>query len=393
MRIGIISSGTIFDRVPPIYGGGIQKYVWNLGRYLKKSGHIVHIFAKQQPGQLKEEFLDGIHIHRISNSVKMKTLSTFIFGLKVLLKILQIQKKEGRFHILHAQSRVSGLIIRSFLRDLPFLITAHNWDIALTSPGRFLHGFTYAIIYFIEKRVYSQCNAIITLTSFFQRVLHERYNIPLTKTYVIPNMVDIEAIEWKTNKIQPSPKKIFMNPYLLFIGRLEQEKGCDYLIKKFNILAKQNPSVQLVFIGSGTLKSNLNKIKKALNCGDRIHILGVLHESQLCHLLKKANALILPSQFELMPTVVLEAWAAGCPVIVNRFLGIHGFIHHKSTGLLFRLNNSSQLLVNIQELLRDQELKQKIIQNAKILVTTKYNAPHVVKQILKIYRKLIARCN
>ncbi|MFX1296119.1 MAG: glycosyltransferase family 4 protein [Promethearchaeota archaeon] len=391
MRIGLISSGTITDRIPPIFGGGIQKYLWNLGRELSRLGHEVHVFTQQQPFQLKEEILNDIYIHRISRVLNSKILVTIIFGFKTLLKILKIQKTQGAFDVIHAQSRISGFIIRSFLRRIPFVFTAHNWDIALTSTGSVVSPFPYAILRLIEKRVYSQCNKIIVLTNFFQRILVNRYKISSTKILIVPNMINIYKNKEELNALHPLIIKIASKPFLIFIGRLEREKGCEYLLNAFRIIVKQDRNLQLVMVGNGSLKSVLKQMEIRLNLTNQVHILGNLHETQLLYLLKRAKALILPSQFEIMPTVILEAWAAGCPVIVREFYGVQALIRHKHTGLLFQKNQFFRLPLIVHELLNNRNLRQSLIQNSKMQVKFNYNSARVAEKILDIYKNMLNR--
>jgi glycosyltransferase involved in cell wall biosynthesis len=392
MRIGLISSGTSLDRIPPIYGGGIQKYLWSLARALNNLGHEIHIFTNQQPQQLTEEILDDIHIHRISQVLKAKPLATFVFGLNTAVKILKIQKEIGRFQILHAQSRVSGLIIRYFLHHITFVFTAHNWDVALTRPGELISPLSHAVLFLIEKLVYWQSNKIISLTSFFQRVLSTRYHVPKPKIQIIPNMINGPEDSENPLLMHPTIKKLISKPFLLFVGRLEKEKGCEFLLNSFEDIINQNKTLNLIIVGTGSLKSTLKKMAAALPFKNSIYILGTLHEIQLKFLLSAARLLLLPSQFEIMPTIILEAWTAKCPVIVNAYQGVETLIRDRKTGLVFQRNNELQLSTLIKELLINKNMRQEIIQNSLTQLQTKYTSSVVVQQIFALYSKLLKRC-
>ena len=130
---------------------------------------------------------------------------------------------------------------------------------------------------------------------------------------------------------------------------------------------------------------------KELKLTKRIYILGRIHEAHLNYLLEKARVLILPSQFEIMPTVILEAWAAGCPVIVNNYYGVQALIRHQQTGLLFQNQNSAQLASSVQELIKNRNLTQNLIQSAKTQVETKYHSSRVAVKILRLYKTLLKR--
>ena len=390
MRIGIISSGTPTDRIPPVYGGGIQKYVWNLAKELNKRGHQIHIFTHQKPSQSKEEVRNGINIHRISHHLKKSPFSTMIFGFKVVFRMLGIQKRTGRFQIVHAQSRVSAIIAQLlFPFKIPFIFTAHNWDVALTIPGNFIPLFTYYLLFCIEKNVYKKSDMIVTLTKSFQKILVHRYKIPLDKIQTIPNMTGMTEQSEKKVSLSPLIESIEAEPYILYIGRLESEKGLGFLLDNFRQIQKDENYLNLVIVGGGSLKKTLIKKINTFDIKDKIHILGVIHENQLKRLLSKAQALILPSKFEIMPTVVLESWAVGCPVIVRNYHGIKELIQHNITGMIF--NNSKALVECVQELLSNNKLRQALKKNAQMQLYSSYIAPRVTEQLITLYHRLLKR--
>ena len=394
VRIGIISSGTKADRIPPIYGGGIQKYSWNLARELNKLGHEVHVFTILHPGESRDEALDGVFIHRISRFLGMNVFNTIIFGLKAFFRILHVQKKTGPFHILHAQSRVSSLLIRYlFPYKIPFIITAHNWDVLLTVPAAVLSRPTYFLVLFMEKLACLKSDGVISLTEFFKKILLNRLKLPSSKVQVIPNMITIRESHKKPADLQPIIKKIVSESYLLYIGRLEKEKGLNFLIEKFKDITNQQENLKLVLVGRGSLELELKRLGKKFKIDDKLYLLGGLHENQLSPLLKAARALILPSHFEIMPTVILEAWAAGCPVIANNYQGVQALIRHESTGLIFQKDKGQHLPSVVQKLFTKKNLRDIIIKNAKAQIRSKHASSQVVKQIIAMYRDLVNRCN
>ena len=392
VRIGLISSGTTTDRIPPIYGGGIQKYLWHLAGALSALGHEVHIFTYQQPRQLKEELLDRIYVHRISRVLKTPVLATFLFGMKTVVRLLQTQKKNGRFQILHAQSRVSGLIVRLFFQKTPFVFTAHNWDVALTRPNELISRLPHTALALIEKAVLSYSDAVISLTPFFQKVLTTRYKLPGTKIQVIPNMVRISQQLDLQSAPSPAMAKLLSKPFLLFVGRLEKAKGVDFLLELSKQRSSQDKAQNLIIVGTGSQKYALKKKVTELGLQNAVHILGTVHENYLQTLISAASALILPSEFEIMPTVILEAWAVKCPVLVQAYQGVQSLIRDRMTGLLFQTRDTIQLSQLVTELLTNEDLRQKIIQNSFTQVKTVYASSIVSRQILSLYFSVIKRC-
>jgi glycosyltransferase involved in cell wall biosynthesis len=93
-----------------------------------------------------------------------------------------------------------------------------------------------------------------------------------------------------------------------------------------------------------------------------------------------------------MPTIILEAWTAKCPVIVNAYQGVETLIRDRKTGLVFQRNNELQLSTLIKELLINKNMRQEIIQNSLTQLQTKYTSSVVVQQIFALYSKLLNRC-
>jgi glycogen(starch) synthase len=190
----------------------------------------------------------------------------------------------------------------------------------------------------------------------------------------------------------PAMKKLLAKPFLLFIGRLEKEKGVDFLINFFKQRMNGKSALNLIIVGTGSQKNILRKKVIKLELRNVVYILGTVHEDHLKSLISAARALILPSEFEIMPTVILEAWAAKCPVLVQTYWGVQALIRDRETGLLFQTKNPNQMSQLVEELLTNEDLRQKIIQNSLAQVETSYASSIVGRQILSLYFNVMKRC-
>ena len=110
------------------------------------------------------------------------------------------------------------------------------------------------------------------------------------------------------------PEEALIN---LTVARLEFSKGYQYLLEALVLLRRcpDWPRMQFLWVGSGTLEPRLRKMVELLGCQDRVHFLGVRQD--VTDLLDAADTFVLPSQFEGMPLVILEAMAKGLPVIAT----------------------------------------------------------------------------
>jgi glycogen(starch) synthase len=186
--------------------------------------------------------------------------------------------------------------------------------------------------------------------------------------------------------------KLLSKPFLLFVGRLEKAKGVDFLLEFSKQRSSQDKAQNLIIVGTGSQKYALKKKVTELGLQNAVHILGTVHEKYLQTLISAASALILPSEFEIMPTVILEAWAVKCPALVQAYQGVQSLIRDRMTGLLFQTRDTIQLSQLVTELLTNEDLMQKIKQNSFTQVKTVYASSIVSRQILSLYFSVIKRC-
>ncbi len=142
--------------------------------------------------------------------------------------------------------------------------------------------------------------------------------VDASKLLVIPNGIAIQA---ETNSIPSDPQRVPVNArILLFVGRLEPQKGIDVLAQYAEKLLDQLPDHHLVLIGDGSLRQLLETIAQQPGPTGRIHCLGQRNDVRAW--MARSELLLLPSRYEGMPNVILEAMAEGIPVITTRVEGV-----------------------------------------------------------------------
>ncbi len=152
-----------------------------------------------------------------------------------------------------------------------------------------------------------------------------------SKISVIPNAVDFDRF---ANAVAVDRSKLGLSaaPLALFVGRLDPQKAPFNLLEAFGNLLLRHPDWQLLFVGDGSLKASMDEWVAHRGLGHRIRIAG--WRPDVPELLKAADLLVLPSLWEGMPNIVLEAMAAGLPVVVSRVEGTDELIRDGETGLL-----------------------------------------------------------
>jgi len=146
------------------------------------------------------------------------------------------------------------------------------------------------------------------------------------------------------------------SPNVLFVGRLEKEKGVHFLIQAMAMVREKLADARLLIAGEGGYRSALIEIVKSGGVHDIVSFLGWLEEEQLRLAYKKSRLLVLPSIWEEgQGMVLLEAGLMGRPVIASDIGGIKDVVRHGENGLLVPPGDIVSLTSAILELLKDKE--------------------------------------
>jgi glycosyltransferase involved in cell wall biosynthesis len=121
-------------------------------------------------------------------------------------------------------------------------------------------------------------------------------------------------------------------PRLVAIGRLAEQKGFSLLIKAMSLAAPTHPGLHLTLVGDGPMRGQIEALIAANHLGDRVTLAGWQDEAGVAAALSQAQALILPSFAEGLPMVVMEAMAAGRPVIATAIAGVPELVVAGDTG-------------------------------------------------------------
>ncbi len=259
--------------------------------------------------------------------------------------------------LVHAHFGPDGLSALPLARHLgvPLLTTFHGFDATMEDE--------YARRSFYRHRAYldgrealkSEGRLFIAVSGFIKGKLLEQ-GFPPEKTVVHYNGVDTKAF-----RPDPSVKR---EPVVLFVGRLVEKKGCEYLIRAMARVQKARPDVELVVIGAGPL---LAPLKGLADASLRRHrFLGARPHGEVRDWMSRALVLGAPSvtaatgDSEGLPTGVVEAQAMGLPVVGTMHAGIPEAVVHGETGLLAPERDWRELADHIARLLDDDALRRRM---------------------------------
>ncbi|MBU7583272.1 MAG: glycosyltransferase family 4 protein [Nostoc sp. TH1S01] len=226
-----------------------------------------------------------------------------------------------------------------------------------------------------HKRV----NGYIVLTQF-QKEKMIQAGLPAEKIYIKPNFV------FHTDSKKSDIRR---DNYLLFVGRLSEEKGVSVLIDAY---IGNNISTPLKIVGDGPLRQALQQQVQQAGYTKLIEFLGHQDKSIVMELMKKAKFLVLPSiWYEGFPLTIVEAFASRLPVIVSKLGSMAEIVENQVSGLHFEAGNSQDLATKIKWAINHPEFMSNYGNNARLSYESKYSSAVNYKQLISIYNKFIVK--
>jgi len=215
--------------------------------------------------------------------------------------------------------------------------------------------------------------------------LERRFAVPAAKVTVIPNAVDLYAASTTGRPEAPPPDwpAIDGRRVVLILARLETEKGIEYAIDAMTEL----PDVALVVAGTGTLRSELEARASTSGVGDRVHFIGYRRDTAA--LLRCADAFVLPSLVEGLPLSVLEAMAAGVPVVATDIPGTREAVEHEVTGLLVPARDPQALAAAIGRVFGDRTSAAARATRARERARREFSTEAVVARVTELYTSVL----
>jgi colanic acid/amylovoran biosynthesis glycosyltransferase len=170
-------------------------------------------------------------------------------------------------------------------------------------------------------------------------------------------------------------------PTVLLVGRLSPEKGHGVLLDALSLLRRDGIEAIVEFAGDGPIRSDLEAQAARLGVSERVRFLGGLHPSEVAERLQRADVFCLPSFSEGLPVSIMEAMAIGTPVVTTHIGGIPELAVDGETALVVPAGNASCLAAALARLLRDNDLRLRIVHQARRRVELQHSLPENVRKL------------
>ena len=209
-----------------------------------------------------------------------------------------------------------------------------------------------------------------------------------SKLVVIANGVDVSGVS-EADPIDLSRQRITDGvPVLAWIGRLDPQKDPLSAVEALGQLRATQPECHLVLAGEGPLRGEVESRIAELGLSQRVHLLGQI--SEVPSLLARCCGLVLTSHWEGMPNVVLEAMAAGRPVVSRVVEGVSDLVEDGVTGWLVADDHVSSLSAALERLLEDREFAGTMGERGQRKVTEEYSIEAMVSGYEALWERVLA---
>jgi len=239
------------------------------------------------------------------------------------------------------------------------------------------------IIMLYGRLVYNQMDFNISVSEYNRKRASLIYKIPLDKIITIPSAVDNSFLEDISLKGGSKPSY----PIILYVGRLAPRKGVHYLLQAMPSITKHLPKARLVIVGVGPLEHHLKDLSRRLDLQNSVTFLGYVSDEKIRRLFAFADVVAVPSVFEGCPLVLLEAMAAGKPVVASAVQAIPEVIKHGFSGLLVKPSNIHEIEHAVVRLLKDESFAKYLGENARRTIIKDYSWEKTARRTLEVYEK------
>ncbi|NLE83212.1 MAG: glycosyltransferase family 4 protein [Chloroflexi bacterium] len=364
--------------------GGAERFSIDLSEQLISLGCKVDLFAFYRMntpaetdwlGRLKQKDLDVFFATEWAGPNNLGSLSAGA----IRLREYAISRKPNILHSHFQQGTYIAIWTKRKMRTPVVVRTAHNineWE----------PGFSGTLKQAISDFVYPRCiDAEAGVSSAIVDQLKERYPTHSKKLRPILAYNGIRL----PDSVEPLPEITAKKPRFTIgtVGRLAEQKGYTHLLAALPLVLGRHSETKLVFLGDGELRSELEAQTRQRGLEGQVEFAGQVKNVQ--ERLQGFDLFVSSSLWEGLPTVIMEAMAAGLPVVATDIAGTREMIADGVNGRLVPCGDPLALADAINEMIENPHLRQKI-SNAGRLAVKQFSIDEIAKTYLKLYETLLA---
>lgn len=379
---------------PPLVYGGLGRHVHALAESQAARGDDVLVVTQATGSTISRERVHGVEILRVPHDppvldFREETLLAWVLGMQTAM--IREAGDLGATDVLHAHDWVTAHAAIALRRVLPadaLVTTIHATEAGrhqgwLPTPlSDAIHGIEHWLVHSSDRVIVcSEHMRREVETLFGAQSLQQRID-------VVANGIDLDR--WKTTRseaMRAHDRHASTGPLLVFVGRLEWEKGAHTLIEALPRLRRRVPGLRTVIAGRGGHAEALENLARDRRVAGAIDFVGWLPEKELHALIAAADALVIPSLYEPFGLVGLEGAALGAPLVVARTGGLAEFVIDGETGRSFEAGDPAALAEAVQSTLDDPAAAQAMAGRARDRLRREYAWESLAAQTDEVYAR------
>ena len=347
---------------PPAHGYGLARYISEHCNALAQTGAQVHVACNNWDGENGTYQDDGVQVNNAPFFIPFEGYTWVADALQRNVQLLgrgiEMTRRNGGYDILHAHDWLAAGAAKALKATygMPLVVSMHDTEIGKNS-GQLDE--TQHYISQMERWMCDQAERVLVNSRFIARELVEAYGVPADKLDVVGCGVNPQAFETDA-EVAPF-KSLFCGPgerLVAFVGRLAGVKGPHVLLEAMPTVLSVCPGTRFVFAGDGAMQQGLEHRAQELKLDDRVRFLGHIRGKVLATFYHAADIVVVPSLYEPLGMVALEAMVCGRPVIASDTGGLREVVVPGATGVTVPPNDSRELASAIVRLLLNPQAAQ-----------------------------------
>jgi glycosyltransferase involved in cell wall biosynthesis len=390
--------------LPALRGGGIEKFVFDLGVSLSKNGFKIEIVCIRDIKNIqKTKFPKNNFVITEIEVPDLPFFRGFIYNLKIFLNYLFL--RGSCLIIVNDISQIlAPLLLKSINKRISNLFIVHNirpwFRIKKYNTFRDLSDIILGIISlrFSDK--------IVSFTNLMKDYITTRFLITKDKISVIPPGISRNIV--KKFPIKTSEERAKINKFeILNIGRPVEEKGLRYLLYALSRVQKkyqEKLKIILRVIGqqkeslftsndfrndNSTFLNNIKEIIMALNLKENVIFMGELNNEEVLKILEESDMFISPTLGETFNYSALESLAVGTPVIISNRAGIAEYLENRENSIFINPTRIDRMAEIISQMIKKQNIGKKLVIKGKQLVLEQFVWQKIINKYIKIIKDLL----
>jgi glycosyltransferase involved in cell wall biosynthesis len=361
----------VLQIIPTLDRSGAEKQLVLLAAGLPRDRFVVEVAALTRSGPLEHELRTaGVPVTILGKRLKLDPWA--------LLRLVRLLK-ERRFDVVQTWIFAANTYgrVAARLAKAPIVITSEMAvDLWKGKTERF-----------IDRRLAGWCDRLVgnsqAVVDYYRALGVPEDRLAMIYSGIAPEEppdVDPAAIRAEFGFAADAP-------LVFFAGRLAEQKRLGDLLKALDLLQHVQPDLRTLIAGDGPLRSQLEETARLYELGDRVRFLG--HREDVPRLMAAADLVVLPSAYEGLPNVVLEAMRFLKPVVATAAPGTTEVVADGQTGLLVPIGDHKSLARAIRDVIRDRGLARRLGEAGRARVDTHFAAQTMIDQFAGLYEELV----